>query len=117
VKIHLTKIEAKAVESARLYEARIAKDVAAIEAQIRDLSAKRQALLKESQGNTDETVAAIGERAGVSIPVDGFSVEKKADGTAVLSWPDAPAPAPEKHAEKAAEIGALLTPEPVGAGA
>jgi hypothetical protein len=115
VKIHLTKIEAKAVESARLYEARVAKDIAAIEAQIRDLASKRQALLKESQGNTDETLAAIGERAGVVIPVDGFTVEKKADGTAVLSWPDAATS--EDHAAKAAEIGALLAPEPVGAGA
>lgn len=105
MKITLSKIEAKAVEGARLYAARIQKDVAAIEQQQAQLEAKRQALLKQANDHVDETMSLVEERAGVTIPIEGVRFEKKKDGTATLEWADAPAPAQQPIAPVAPPAG------------
>lgn len=90
MKITLNRIEAKAVEGARLFAARLHKDVAAIEQQQQQLEAQRQRLLAQANGHLDETLALVAERAGAEIPVDGVRFEKLKDGRATLEWPDAP---------------------------
>jgi hypothetical protein len=113
VKIKLTKIEAKAIESARLVEAQAARDVQALDAQIKVLEGNRNKIVAAAESNSDETLACIAERVGLkSIPLDGLKLEKHKDGTATIECADPANPVLDAQVVEDEKLGKVTKLDP-----